>query len=73
MFLSELSPLFQELIHKPVAFMGGFISGLLHLNLSDEPVSKWLEQQTRAAARCTSASKSANNGQGSVPQSITID
>jgi hypothetical protein len=38
MFLQELSPIFEELIHKPVAFMGGFASGLFRLDLSEDPV-----------------------------------
>ncbi|MDG2989540.1 hypothetical protein L3556_01130 [Candidatus Synechococcus calcipolaris G9] len=44
MFLMELSPLMKELTHKPVAFMGGFVSGLLGLSLDQKPVSEWLEK-----------------------------
>jgi hypothetical protein len=68
MFLTELSPLFQELVHKPVAFMGGFVSGLLKLSLTDEPVSKWLDKQAGCAASTTSGPKSSSG-----PQSISID
>ncbi|MBW4553951.1 MAG: hypothetical protein KME35_23025 [Aphanocapsa sp. GSE-SYN-MK-11-07L] len=70
MFLTELSPLFQELVHKPVAFMGGFVSGLLKLSLTDEPVSKWLDQQAGCAASTPTASGPKTN---SGPQSISID
>ncbi|NJK41673.1 MAG: hypothetical protein HC934_10555 [Acaryochloridaceae cyanobacterium SU_2_1] len=43
--MNELSPLFQELVNKPLAFLGGFASGLLRLNLAEEPVKSWLDQK----------------------------
>jgi hypothetical protein len=46
MFLDELTPLAQELIKNPVAFAGGFVSGILRLNLNDDPVKSWLEKQS---------------------------
>jgi hypothetical protein len=69
MFLQELSPLFQELVHKPVAFMGGFASGLLRLNLSEDPVRTWLDREMGAPS--VSSKPSDTNGSG--PQSIDID
>jgi hypothetical protein len=69
MFLTELSPLFQELVHKPVAFMGGFVSGLLNLSLTDEPVSKWLDKAGCAASTPTASAPRTNSS----PQSISID
>ncbi|WP_413467429.1 hypothetical protein [Pleurocapsa sp. FMAR1] len=45
MFLSELTPALQKFIQQPIAFAGGFASGILHLNLNEEPLSKWLEAQ----------------------------
>jgi hypothetical protein len=69
MFLQELSPLFQELVHKPVAFMGGFASGLFRLNLSEDPVRTWLDREMGAPS--VSSKPSDTNGRG--PQSIDID
>lgn len=67
MFLTELTPLVKELVGQPVAFLGGFVSGLLHLNLADDPVKNWLDQH--ASATRTSASINGRSG----PQSIDID
>ena len=48
MFFSELSPIFQELLQQPMAFSGGFFSGLLKLKLDEDPLASWLEQQRQA-------------------------
>ncbi|MEM8674107.1 MAG: hypothetical protein AAGF83_09590 [Cyanobacteria bacterium P01_G01_bin.67] len=69
MFLSELTPILQKLMQQPVAFAGGFVSGVLHLNLNEEPLSKWLEQQGYSTANNNSATS--NNSDR--PQSINID
>ena len=45
MFFNELQPMLQELIQQPVAFMGGFVSGVLGLNPKDEPLKGWLEKK----------------------------
>lgn len=45
MFLSELSPIFKELIQQPLAFTGGFFSGVLRLNSHEEPLASWLSKQ----------------------------
>ncbi len=73
MFFDELSPLFQEMIEKPVAFMGGFVSGLLHLNLDDDPVKSWLDKECDNVdpSGAPTTFNSRNNGGG--PQSITIE
>jgi hypothetical protein len=73
MFLTELSPLVQELVHQPISFLGGFCSGMLRLNLSDDPVRSWLDQQTGTAAYSTPSHRHNGNGNGSGPQSISID
>jgi hypothetical protein len=73
MFLDELSPVAKELVSHPVAFLGGLASGLFRLNLSDDPVKSWLEQQTGASISSPSADGSLSNGRGSGPQSISID
>jgi hypothetical protein len=69
MFLSELTPLVQELVGQPVAFLGGFVSGLLRLNLADDPVRSWLDQH----AGSTSGTSASPNGRSTGPQSIDID
>jgi hypothetical protein len=74
MFLQELSPFVQDCIQKPVAFMGGFASGLLRLNLSEDPLRSWLDRELGAPSSTSGATDSgnrANNGSG--PQSIDID
>lgn len=70
MFADELNPIIQELAREPVAFLGGFFSGLFRLNLADDPVKSWLDQQ--AGVSSTSPSDSSNNGK-SGPQSISIE
>jgi hypothetical protein len=72
MFLDELTPLFNELTGYPVAFLGGFFSGLLRLNLGDDPVNSWLDNQAGSVTYTTSTNQSPN-GKGSGPQSIAIE
>jgi hypothetical protein len=69
MFLSELSPIFQELIQQPIAFAGGFFSGVLRLNVSDEPLSSWLAKQGYIH---TDTDDNEKNGSDR-PQSISIE
>jgi hypothetical protein len=71
MFFSEFSPLFKEMSQQPIAFVGGLMSGLLRLNLADDPVKGWLDQQTGTTAY--PASTPTHNGNGNGPQSISID
>lgn len=70
MFMDELTPIFKELAQQPVAFLGGFVSGLLRLNLEEDPVRKWLDRQAgvQASASDQPASRKADG-----PQSISID
>ena len=68
MFLTELSPAFQKFIQQPIAFAGGFISGVLHLNPNEEPLSQWLEKQGYNSTPTTTI-----NNNGDRPQSIDID
>ena len=68
MFLTELAPAFQKLIQQPVAFASGFVSGVLRLNLNEEPLSQWLEQQG-----INYTGSSVNSRGSDRPQSIDID
>jgi hypothetical protein len=70
MFMDELIPIVREVVQHPIAFMGGLCSGLLRLNLSDDPVKSWLDNQ--AGKSSYSASTSVQNGK-SGPQSISIE
>ena len=72
MFISELSPIFKEFIQHPVSFVGGLFSGVLRLNLADDPVKSWLDQQTRSNSYI-STTTDAHNGKASGPQQISID
>lgn len=70
MFLTELSPIAQKLLQQPVAFAGGFCSGLFKLELNREPLSEWLAKQGYVPGATTVTTTSSN---GSKPQSISID
>jgi hypothetical protein len=70
MFVQELSPIFQEFVHKPMVFLGGFASGLLRLNLSEDPVKTWLDRELGVTV---SPPTPPSGGNGSGPQSIDID
>lgn len=72
MFLDELTPIVKELLQQPVGFLGGFCSGVLRLNLSDEPLKGWLEQQSGSTSYATSPTDS-DNGKSNKPQSIAIE
>jgi len=67
--MDELTPIFNEFTKEPIAFLGGFVSSVLRLNLSDDPVKTWLDRE--AGTTSTYPSDRDNNGGG--PQSITIE
>ncbi|MEM7793069.1 MAG: hypothetical protein AAF579_01290 [Cyanobacteria bacterium P01_C01_bin.118] len=69
MFLDELTPIVQEVLGQPVAFLGGFASGLFKLNLADDPVKSWLENQGADVSDQNDDDNDANKG----PQTISID
>ncbi|UKO97998.1 hypothetical protein [Nostoc sp. UHCC 0870] len=72
MFIDELSPIFKQLVQHPASFFGGFVSGVLRLNLADDPVKSWLDKQVGANSNSTQTTE-AHNGKATGPQSITID
>lgn len=69
--MDELSPLLKELTAHPVSFFGGFVTGVLRLNLADDPVRSWLNQRSDNPPSPPSDHNS--NGNGGGPQSITIE
>ncbi len=72
MFIDELTPIFKQLTQHPVSFLGGFFSGVLRLNLSDDPVKGWLDQHIGHTGY-TSSTTQKHNGLINGPQSISID
>lgn len=69
MFLSELEPIFKELVQQPVAFTSGFVSGVLQLKLSSDPLKTWLEKQGMMDFSGDDIKNTANQR----PQSISIE
>lgn len=72
MFLDELAPIFKELMQHPLSFMGGFASGALRLNLADDPVKSWLDEQLGQNSNLTSSNE-LHNGKARGPQQISIE
>jgi len=71
MFLDELTPIFKE--HSaPSLLLGRAFLRLLRLNLADEPVKSWLDQQI-GSTTYTSSTTQDHNGKTSGPRSISID
>ncbi|MGV2827590.1 hypothetical protein [Myxosarcina sp. GI1(2024)] len=68
MFLSELFSIIQKFGQQPLAFTGGFFSGVFQLKLTEPPLSEWLDKQGYTPTRVDNDS---NNKER--PQSITID
>lgn len=71
MFVDELTPFVRELARQPVAFCGGFFSGLFRLDLTEDPVKSWLNKQ--GAEPAAADDHSDNNAPPKGPQSIDID
>ncbi|HHP7243266.1 MAG TPA: hypothetical protein ACFE0H_01125 [Elainellaceae cyanobacterium] len=69
--MDELTPLLKELTGHPIAFLGGFFSGAFRLNLNEDPVKVWLDQQ--AGSSYSSTSSDSANGRGNGPQPISIE
>ncbi|ERN42146.1 fructose-1,6-bisphosphatase [Rubidibacter lacunae KORDI 51-2] len=67
MFLDELTPLLKEFSQQPLAFAGGFFSGLLHLSPNEDPLKTWLKSQ--GVGPESDRSRSSSNA----PQSIDIE
>ena len=69
MFVDELTPFVRELARQPVAFCGGFFSGLFRLDLSEAPVKTWLNKQGAAPTSVAMPKPPSDKG----PKSIDID
>lgn len=71
MFFDELTPVMQELARQPVAFLGGFVAGVLRLNLNEDPVKGWLAEQNINMPSPDMGTNSSDSSSG--PQKISID
>jgi hypothetical protein len=69
MFLSELSPILQNLLQQPIAFTSGFVSGMLRLKMDEQPLSTWLAKQGSTPDNFDNAGSNNSNK----PQSIEIE
>ncbi|MGC1308026.1 MAG: hypothetical protein WA885_12430 [Phormidesmis sp.] len=69
--MDELTPFVREIARNPVAFCGGFFSGLFRLDLSEDPVKSWLNKQGATTAGASNVPVVPPNAKG--PQSIDID
>ncbi|NJK36538.1 MAG: hypothetical protein HC825_10995 [Oscillatoriales cyanobacterium RM1_1_9] len=69
--MDELKPIIDGLTREPVAFLGGLFSGFLKLNLYDEPVKSWLDQQGTVVPTASASTDQQKRNDG--PQSISID
>lgn len=70
MFFEEVQPFIQEFVTQPVAFLGGFASGVLRIDLSQDPVKTWLDKET---GNPSSDDDSNPPAPPSGPQAISID
>lgn len=68
MFMDELTPILKELTKQPLAFLGGFCSGILGLSIHEDPLKSWLAKQVDPESE---ASFPAGGSTG--PQSISIE
>ncbi len=69
MFVDELTPFIKEIARQPVAFCGGFFSGLFRLDLTEDPVKSWLNKQGATPTADSTVNMSSPKG----PTSIDID
>ncbi|MFN5856264.1 MAG: hypothetical protein ACK456_10260 [Pseudanabaenaceae cyanobacterium] len=66
--MDELKPIVSEFLSQPIAFLGGFVSGALRLDLHQDPLKAWLAKQGATPQEPAPASNNGNR-----PQSISID
>ena len=69
MFVDELTPFVREMARQPVAFCGGFLSGLFRLDLAEDPVKTWLNKQGATPDSPVTPVPPSSKG----PKSIDID
>ncbi|MBC6481138.1 MAG: hypothetical protein GDA56_28600 [Hormoscilla sp. GM7CHS1pb] len=68
--MDELMPIFKELTKQPIAFLGGFCSGILGLSLYEDPLKSWLALQVGPESDASSA-KAGNSTGPSCPETPT--
>lgn len=73
MFLDELTPIAKEFIQNSGAFLGGFMSAVLRLNLNDDPVKTWIDRERGGVSGVSPTTPPENGKSNGGPQSISID
>ena len=73
MFVDELTPFVRELARQPIAFCGGFFSGVFGLDLTEDPVRSWLNKQGAEPTGTMPGSSAPTHSSAKGPQSIDID
>ena len=69
MLIKELQPIAKEFIQQPLAFTGGFVSSMLKLKKTDDPLKKWLQKQGLNSCKFHEDLDEKRTG----PQNISID
>ena len=72
MFFDELTPILKEFAQQPIAFLGGFVSGVLRLDLYEDPIKSWLDQQTGSVSSTFDTAEETDR-KNNAPQSISIE
>jgi hypothetical protein len=69
--IAVMNPILTELCQQPLAFIEGFLTGILRLDPTQEPLKGWLEQQ--GLSPTDSSAPSSNGASQRGPQNISID
>ncbi|MGD1901034.1 MAG: hypothetical protein ACFB9N_02205 [Geitlerinemataceae cyanobacterium] len=69
MFFEEVQPFVREFFAEPIAFLGGFASGVLKVDLAQDPVKSWLDKEAGATGSDDDNTPPPPSG----PQTISID
>lgn len=69
--MDELNPMIQEIVKKPLAFVGGFVSGLLRLSPENDPFASYLCNDVEPTNPIYPKNGDPSNGNG--PQTIDIE
>ena len=62
--------LLKEVLQNPIPFLGGFAAGVLRIDINEEPLKSWLEQQ---GISVSTDSDDSSDDPPSGPQTISID
>lgn len=71
--MEELNPLLQEIVTKPFAFAGGFVSGLLRLDPASDPLMGVVTQKKGFENPFGPSNQDDSDDNGNGPQTIDIE